>query len=620
MSLHEDSGDRLQQALTLLDNNRLQEAKTLLTQLCTPDCKDAEAWLMLGAINGEFGDVDVAATCIRRAITLDNQYPEAHLSLATILLAQGMTEEARTNCLQAVDLDSDYAEGWLMLARINQQLVHLDEAARCYQRVVTLWPGAYEAHYELGFILRSLGKFKEAQDSYLSALSIKPDNALAHAALGEIYLLTGNYTQAATHLEKSMKLEAGRAETQSNLGLAYWHMGKMQQALDSCQAAIRLNPELAEAYSNHGLVLTALGRSEEAQVSCRQAIRLNPFLDGAYVNLGIACHNLAQYGDAREAYENTIRINHGNPDAHWNLGLLLLLHGEFERGWEEYEWRWRRTATPPRAFKQPLWDGAKLAGQTILLHAEQGLGDTLQFIRYAQHVKESGARVIVECHAPLARLIDACNGVDEVVVQGTPLPSFDTHAPLLSLPRLFQTQINNVPNQTPYLKAPERNHAGIAAAISANPGQIKVGIVWAGRPTHPNDHNRSCELALFRSLSMQTNIKLFSLQKGERCMDLASNEVTAVDLGDLLTDFSDTAAAIAQLDLVISVDTSVAHLAGAMGKSTWVLLPHVPDWRWMLTGDETPWYPHMRLFRQRQPGDWSGVFEQVAEALKNYQT
>lgn len=617
MSLHNSEG-KLQQALALLDTNRLQEAKTLLTQLCTPDCNNAEAWLMLGAVNGEFGNVDVAATCIRRAITLDSQYPEAHMSLATILMAQGMVEEAQKSCQQAVDQDSNYAEAWLMLARINQQLAQLGEAERCYQQVVALWPGAYDAHYELGLILRGLGKFNEASDSYRTALSIKSDNAQAHAGLGEICLLQNNYTDAVAHFKKSVATEAGRAETHCNLGLAYWHLGKIQQALDSCQTAIRLNPELAEAYSNLGLVLNAQGRSEGACAACQQAIHLNPFLDGAYVNLGMACHDMGRYDEASEAYEKTMRINPNNPDAHWNLALLLLLHGEFERGWEEYEWRWQRQATPPRPFVQRLWDGSTLAGRTILLHAEQGLGDTLQFVRYIQHVKARGGRVIVECQAPLAKLVSTCDGVDEVVVQGSPLPPFDVHAPLLSLPRIFQTRINSVPNQTPYLKVPDQNHARILAAISSNPGQLKVGIVWAGRPTHPNDRNRSCEFALFRPLSMLANIKLFSLQKGERCSDLATNAVSAINLGDMLNDFSDTAAAISRLDLVISVDTSVAHLAGALGKPTWVLLPHVPDWRWMLTDEKTPWYPHMRLFRQHQAGDWSTVFERVTTALQNH--
>ena len=573
---------------------------------------------MLGAVNGEFGNVDVATTCIRRAITLDSQYPEAYLSLATVLLAQGMTEEARTNCQQAVDQDADYAEAWLMLARINQRLAHLDEAARCYRRVAMLWPGAYEAHYELGLTLRGLGKFKEASDSYLTALSIKPDDAPAHAGLGEICLLKGDYARAADHLEKSVAAEAGRAETHSNLGLTYWRLGRVQQALDNCQTAIRLNPELAEAYSNQGLVLNALGRVEEASASCRQAIRLNPFLDGAYVNLGMACHDLAHYEEAREAYEKATRINPANPDAHWNLSLLLLLQGEFERGWEEYEWRWRRPATPPRPFRQALWDGSALAGRTILLHAEQGLGDTLQFVRYAQHVKARGGRVIVECQAPLATLVSTCDGVDEVVVQGSPLPAFDVHAPLLSLPLIFHTQINSVPNQTPYLNVPARDHAQIEAAIAAHNGQFKVGIVWAGRPTHPNDRNRSCELALFVALSARPGVALFSLQKGERCAELAASVVAATDLGGMLNDFSDTAAAIARLDLVITVDTSVAHLAGALGKPAWVLLPSVPDWRWMLTREDTPWYPNMRLFRQHQAGDWPTVFERVAAALENH--
>ena len=428
-------------------------------------------------------------------------------------------------------------------------------------------------------------------------------------------MLQGDFATAAAQLEKALAVDAARAETHSNLGLSYSHLGKLQQALDSCETAIRLNPELAEAYCNHALVLTALGRSDEACTACQLAIRLNPFLDAAYANLGMACHDLGRYDEAREAYEKTLRIHPNNADAHWNSSLLLLLQGEFERGWEEYEWRWRRVATPPRTFHTPAWEGGALTGRTILLHAEQGLGDTLQFVRYAKQVKALGTRVLVECPAELASLMRSCDGVD-AVVEGTPLPQFDVHAPLLSLPRLFQTGMDNIPHQTPYLHAPAARPAVLETTLAAHAGKYKIGIVWAGRPTHPNDRKRSCELALFQPLAALPNVALFSLQKGERSADLTSANVAATDLGVLLHDFSDTAAAIAGLDLVITVDTSVAHLAGALGKPTWVLLPLVPDWRWLLERDDTPWYPHMRLFRQQQAGNWAEVFTRVATALR----
>jgi hypothetical protein len=274
----------------------------------------------------------------------------------------------------------------------------------------------------------------------------------------------------------------------------------------------------------------------------------------------------------------------------------------------------------PREFRQPLWDGSRLAEKTILLHAEQGLGDTIQFIRYAPLVKQRGGTVIVECDNSLMRLFRSCPGIDLLVAERSSLPPFNLHAPLMSLPYILKTCLNTIPASIPYLHAGDEPDSPLNAILKAHDGQRRIGIVWAGSPKHQNDANRSCPLIHFQRLTEVEDVALFSLQKNEKETGLTLKESglnQVINLSPFLSDFADTAAAIMKLELVITVDTAVAHLAGALGKPVWVLLPFAPDWRWLLNREDSPWYPTMRLFRQRAPEDWESVFERVVSALKN---
>ncbi len=285
-------------------------------------------------------------------------------------------------------------------------------------------------------------------------------------------------------------------------------------------------------------------------------------------------------------------------------------------GWPEYEWRWRRQDASPPALTQPLWDGSSLQGKSILLYPEQGLGDTLQFIRYAPLVKQTGATVIVQCQPPLLRLLATCAGIDRLLPEGADLPPFDVQAPLLSLPRILRTTLASIPANIPYLSADPDLRARWRQSLSGV-ADFKVGIAWQGNPGHKRDRQRSVPLAAFAPLAEAPGVRLVSLQKGpghEQLTELAER-LRVLDLTDELEDFADTAALLSNLDLVITVDTAVAHLAGAMGIPVWVALPIVPDWRWLLERQDSPWYPTMRLFRQTAWGDWAGVFERLTGAL-----
>ncbi|HEY9805411.1 MAG TPA: tetratricopeptide repeat protein, partial [Candidatus Obscuribacterales bacterium] len=400
------------------------------------------------------------------------------------------------------------------------------------------------------------------------------------------------------------------------LGLIAYQAGYIDEAIAHYRQAIALKPDSADAYNNLGLALLANGEYAAAVASYQQAIALNANYAEAYNNLGHALRHQGKVAEAIAAYDQAIGLKPEFVSPHWNRSLALLLGGDLQQGFAEYEWRWRREGKQLRPFPQPLWDGSDLAGRRILLYAEQGFGDTIQFIRYATWVAERGGQVVVECQAPLVRLVQTVPGVQTVVPQGEALPAFEVQRPLMSLPWLHGTTLETVPATVPYLQVPNSSTASLNTPLGT---QLKVGFVWSGNPENRNNRNRSCTTADFRPLLDIPGVTLYSLQKAAQPEELAQLGEVGYRLQDLspqLQDFGDTAAAIAQLDLVITVDTAVAHLAGALGKPVWVLLSFAPDWRWMLEREDTPWYPTMRLFRQAEFGDWAGVFTRVVTALQ----
>jgi hypothetical protein len=369
------------------------------------------------------------------------------------------------------------------------------------------------------------------------------------------------------------------------LGNALQDKGQLNDGIAAHNRALHLNPNYAEVHNNLGNALGAAGRFEEAVASLRRAIELKP--DFAI--------------------------------AHFSLANMLLLQGDFDRGWPEYEWRRSLPGLNRREFVQPRWDGTALNGRTILLHAEQGIGDTIQLIRYVNTASVRGGKIVVECQPELVRLFQTLSGVDQVVALNQPLPDFDIHCPMFSLPPILKTNLETIPATVPYLKADE-NLCLRWAACMAPFGERNVGIVWAGSPGHKNDRNRSFSLSQLSPFARIPGITFHSLQKGDAARQASTSPegMKLIDRSAELSDFAETAALIANLDLVIAADTAAAHLAGALAKPVWVLLPFVPDWRWMLDRPDNPWYPTMRLFRQKSFGDWTEVIERVAQALDDW--
>jgi tetratricopeptide (TPR) repeat protein len=499
----------------------------------------------------------------------------------------------------------------------------LDEAAALYRRILAVQPMHADALHLLGQLAESKGDHVAALALVEQAMASNGRTATFHVSRGAVLLALGRADEAKQALQQALRLDRNSAEAHNALGNVLLRLGERNASVDSYRRALAIRPQYAEAHNNLGSALRALGRLDEAETALRRAIELRPGYASALANVGLVLQEQARYGEALDTCDRAVASDPAHATARGNRAMLLLLLGRLREGFAEYEWRWRMPgfATPRRDFPQPMWDGDDLAGRALFVHAEQGLGSAIQFVRYARLATAKGGRVLLECQRPLHRLFAhslAQPGglVADVITKGEVLPPFDCHAPLMSLPHLLGTTLATIPGETPYLTAPPDDVAAWRERLS---GALRpsIGLVWAGNANHENDHNRSMPARLLAPLVTTGHATFFSLQV-PATPDAAAAFPTGsvIDLAPVLGDFAETAAVIANLDLVISVDTAVAHLAGALARPVWLLLPYVPEWRWLLDRDDSPWYPTMRLFRQRTAGDWEGVVEQLAEVLR----
>ncbi|MCF8119984.1 MAG: tetratricopeptide repeat protein, partial [Deltaproteobacteria bacterium] len=428
------------------------------------------------------------------------------------------------------------------------------------------------------------------------------------------------YDEAIACYEKALQFKPDAAELHYNLGNVYKEAHRFQEAVSCYQKAIDLKPDMVEAHYNMANALKESGALNDA-ISCYgHVLKMAPDHFGALNNGALAYRDSGQIDKALEMFDQALELRPDHVEIRWNRSLALLLRGDLIKGWEEYEVRFERddlTTTYPRRFDQPFWDGSPFNGETLFIHHEQGLGDTIQFVRYLPMVKARGGRVVLEVHESLLNLCRNLPGVDEVI--SCPLDqdlrvAFDCYVPLLSLPGIFKTTLKTIPSRIPYLQADPEVAARWQDRLDT--ADLKVGLVWAGNPGHKDDRNRSCPLDLLEPLSQIPGVALYALQKNVDEPSVGQLQRLGIThLGEDLEDFSVTAGIITHLDLVISVDTAVAHLAGAMGKPVWILLPMVPDWRWLMEREDSPWYPTARLFRQKQPRDWEEVIGRVADEL-----
>jgi tetratricopeptide (TPR) repeat protein len=505
----------------------------------------------------------------------------------------------------------------LMLADRYRGEGRLMEAESLCRQLLAAQPNLPEALHLLGVIAHQNGKLAEAIEHLRHAVKLAPRAALFHANLGEMLRLSGRPKLAVEQARRAIEIDPAMPAALSNLGVALYELKEYEQAAAAQRRAAAAQPDFAEAHSNLGNALYALKRFDEAIAAYRRAIALQPNYADAWANLGTTLHHAGEFDEAMVALRRAIAIAPGHGNAHSGLGILLLMRGDLGEGWEEYEWRLRSTEVKGPRFPERPWQGESLAGRHIYVQAEQGFGDALQFARYLPRLAARAGKVTLRVHQQLATLLrESLPGIEVLGDRGTPEP-YDCDAVLLSLPRRFKTRLETIPGEVPYLRAPAEVVARWSQRL-APLGGLKVGLVWAGNPEHVNDMRRSLDLATLKDVFAVGGVSFVSLQVGPRTADLKTPENRSAGITDLsreLTDFVETAGAVMALDLVIAVDTSVAHLAGALGKPVWVLLPWVSDWRWMLGRDDNPWYPTMRLFRQARGDDWSVTTARVAREL-----
>jgi len=643
---------------------RYEQAITSIRKALSLNPRAADCYANLGLAHEALGRVEEAVTHYRHALRIHPEFAEAHTCLGNALLRQHKPTEAMDCYRRALRINPNWAAAHNGRGLVLEQADQLDEAIRCYRQAIRLQPGLAEAHYNLGNALKRQEQLDDAIRCYQEALRLKPNLAEACNNLGGALARQGKHEEATTWYREALRINLLFADAYNGLGHALERQKKFDEAIHSYREALRLDPKHAEAHNGLGCALERQDKVDEAIACYRQAIRLSPNLAEAHNNLGTALERQEKLDEALASYEQAMRLKPGYTAARWNRARLWLLLGNFEQGWPEFEGRWTQTNFVRRAFVQPLWDGSDLGGRTILLYAEQGLGDTLQFVRYAPLAAQRGGKVIVECQPSLVRLLGSLPGIDRLLGQGSPLPAFDVQAPLGSLPGIFRTTLATVPATVPYLHAdaelvkhwrrksrksevgsPKSEEVQLTSDIRHPTSDFLVGIAWQGNPAYGFDRQRSIPLTHFASLARVEGVQLVSLQKGPGADQLKQlriadcglrierqetkpllesairNPQSAIlDLGSRLDEasgaFMDTAAVMKNLDLVISSDTAVPHLAGALGVPVWVALPLVPDWRWLLKREDSPWYPAMRLFRQTRDGHWEDVFKHLAEELK----
>lgn len=612
----------LQSAIEYFQAGNLAEAENVCRKIVKKEKNNAEAYFYLGRVLQAKGRPDEALVCFKKGTELDQGFAAAFNSMGNIFQSQGRFDEAKACYQKTIDLNPDVAVGYNNLGNVLQEKGQFDEAVSCYQKALQLDPHLYmaqenlaRAYCALGSVRRERGQKDSAVDFYRKALRLKPDETGIYYALGLLYLETGRLDEASTCYQEILRRDPVHADALNAMGSVLQKKGDIDGAAGYYQKALRVNPHIPEALNNLGTMMRDKGMFDEAEKYYRQALCENPSFPAALNNLGTVARDKGLLDEAEKCYRQAIELDPDFAEAHWNMAFAFLLGGKYRPGWREYEWRWKLQEHYLHDLSQPLWDGSDIRGRTILIHAEQGIGDSIQFIRYAPMVAEKGARVIVACRKELVRLFQTVKNIEQVVAYGSRFPHYDLHCPLLHLPLIFDTTPETIPSSPPYLSPDPLAVSAWRERIVKEKTQFSIGLVWAGSPSHINDRNRSCPRELLLQLTRLEGFSFYSLQKGAAGSH-APGGVNLLDYSDALHDFSDTAAFVENLDLVISVDTAAAHLAGALGKAVWTMLPYAPDWRWMLNREDTPWYPTMRLFRQPAPGDWRSVVEHMDESLR----
>jgi tetratricopeptide (TPR) repeat protein len=646
----------LKEAIEQHQGGRLNHARHLYLQFTKESPTDSKGWYLLGCLCHQMKENKSAETYLRKAIQVHPGREVYHHNLATILQSQERLDEAISSFKDALTIDPEYPQALHGLGTVYSAQGRFEKALECYERVLDARPDHIGARINKGFLYYDHQRYMEAASCYQEVALKDPDTPTIHLYLANAYRKMGHFIKAIRYYQMHLRLETDSWEGISNLGESYLELGRSREALACYRKLVKKNPKSDQAWNNMGICQQAIRDRKSAQESYLKAIRLNPeegryynnlgklFLETnaheqalycfeaalnrkkdyseALVNLGVVHLENLNHGAALRCIQQVLRMRPGNQYALWHRSLLRLRLGHLLRGFKDYEIRTQSEflSLRQRHFRQPLWDGKLDPRRILLVHTEQGFGDSIQFSRFLPQVKSRVGKLYLECHESLERVFRQFLPPDQIFSPGETLPVFDSHCPLPSLAHIFLTEISSIPTPEGYLKAQGSPKKELRELLQVDSYPLlRVGIVWAGNPNHRNDIRRSCAIEHFLGLLGVPGTRIYSLQveeKPNRLKTILNYPIT--DLSPVLHDFADTAQAISQLDLLISVDTSVAHLAGALGCPTWLLLPYSPDWRWLLNRRDSPWYRSFQIFRQNLPGDWGELFYRVQKAFVSW--
>ena len=605
----------LADALRAYDQNDLPRVEEILRQVVDAVPNADIAWHLRGLTAQKRGDLDHASGYLAEAQRQAPENPIFNRDLGAVLLANGSADEALRHLRMAAELDPTDPATQFQMANAQAYIGDFAGAIENYRHCISRQPESHEAFNNLSFALRRNSEVLSAIAAARKSLALFPDFSDALNNLGLALCDARQYPEAIENFRAAIEISPDNSEIVNNLGVAVHANGDLAEAAHILRRAIAIRPDWPEALVNLGNVLRSQGKFEAAAAIYRMAHSVDPDNTNALGNLGLALLNLNNPIEASAVYTKALSISPDNSDIRMSLGISQLMQGKYADGWENYEARWHaeQFTAKHRRFAIDRWKGEPLQGRKLLVYAEQGFGDTLQFCRYLTLLSDQGAEVHFECQRPMVELCRSLQGIKNVIARKDPIPESDYCIPLMSIPRIFNTTLESVPANVPYLSPSSPKVDSFRAQLGDT--DLKVGLVWLGNPDRQDDGMRSCPKTALAQIQAVNQVQFVSLQIGQIPPNSHSD---LLDFGTQCTSFDDTAAAVEALDLVITVDTATAHLAGALGKPVWVMLGHHADWRYLMDREDSPWYPTMRLFRQTSHGDWEGLAATVARELAQY--
>jgi tetratricopeptide (TPR) repeat protein len=593
---------------------RLEEAESLYRQFVEIAPKEGRIWHLLGALCYQKGSLEQAEQYFNRAIELVSRFPEALNARGILFKEAGNLSDAEQDFRKALEYLPDFPQGLTNLADVCRLFGNLTEAKLLIEQALNLAPTLAPAYNNLGAIERDLNNFEEASNAFKQALVLDENLIEASLNLSKMLDLLGQTDSAVEIALEAIQKRPDHAPSYNCLGSLYFDSGRFDEAKINFKLACELDPTFGEAHNNFANTCTRLNNPVVAHIYYDLALEIDINNPNFWANKAAAFHSQNKIDDAIEACEKALTIEPKHADARWNRAIARLISGDLPGGFADYGARWLLPEFKKRKFIGSLWCGEELAGKSILVQSEQGFGDTFQFIRYITLISDQKPKAIYfETYEALRTILAPISEISQIFMRGDLLPESDYYVPLMDLPHLFGSTLETIPNFCPYLNTTYDRLIDLKTDTDSS-HHLKIGLVWAGRATHKNDNNRSIPFSYLLPLTQDITAKFYSFQLGARQQDL-NNQSKIVDLSPDLIDFAATASLLNQLDLIITVDTAIAHLAGAMGVKCWVMLPFAPDWRWLLDRNDSPWYPSLFLFRQPVPEDWGSVIELIKQKL-----